>query len=385
MDIGGRTDPAFARVRDAFAHCFSELGEVGAACCVLVDGRPVVDLWGGYVDRQRTRPWEDNTLVGFYSVGKPLVALTLLQLVASGRVDLDAPVCRWWPEFAAEGKQDVTVRQVLCHRAGLPAVRRRLPEGAMLDWDLMTSALAAQDPWWEPGTKHVYHTNTYGFLVGEIVRRVTGDMPGTRLQREVARPVGADVHFGVRDADLGRCAEVLFQPTGDAPDRAWLDRPMSEEERMVVHGYANPSGLSSLGVMNTRAWRQAQIPSTNGHGTARGVARIYSALAGNPSDSHSDASLLDPAILCEATAPQSEGWCPVLKREVTFGLGFQLTRPDRPLGPNPGTFGHYGTGGSLGFADPGAGVGFGYVMNHVIPRWQNPRNRELVRAVYDCL
>lgn len=383
MRVAGSVDPAFAPVRDAFASSFADHGEVGAACCILVDGRPVVDIWGGSRDRERTVPWEEDTLVGFYSVGKPLVALSLLQLVESGHVRLDAPVCAWWPEFAAAGKGDVTVRQVLCHEAGLPAVRRRLPEGAMFDWELMTAALAAESPWFEPGTRHVYHTNTYGFLVGEIVRRVTGELPGDRLRDRIAAPLGADVWFGVPASALGSCADLLWEPNGDAPDPALLDRPMAEEERMIWHGYFNPTGLSSQGVMNTTAWRQSQIPSTSGHGNARGVATVYAALAAGGASR--GFHVVDASLLAEATSSQSEGWCPVLQRDVTFGLGFQPTQPGRRLGPNPRSFGHYGTGGSLGFADPDARVGFGYVMNHVIPRWQSPRNRALVDALYGCL
>jgi CubicO group peptidase (beta-lactamase class C family) len=381
--LEGSTDPAFAPVREAFSSCFAELGEVGAACAIYVEGRKVVDLWGGHQDAGRARPWLEDTLVGFYSVGKPLAALCLLQLVESGEIQLDAPVCRYWPDFAAAGKQEVSVRQVLCHQAGLPAIRQRLPEGAMLDWELMARALAAERPWWRPGTRHVYHTNTYGFLVGELVRRVTGVSLGQRFRERIARPIAADLAFGLAEPDLPRVAEILWQPSGAAPDTQALDRPMPEEERMIAHGYMNPSGFSGLGVMNTREWRMAEVPSTNGHGTARGVARVYAALAeGGELDG---VRLLDSDLLREATSEQSVGPCPVLEREVSFGLGFQLTRPERAFGPNGRSFGHFGTGGSLGFADPEARVGFGYVLNHIIPRWQSPRNRALVAALYRCL
>lgn len=383
MQIHGDCDPAFAPVREAFAVCFDDLGEVGAAVCVHVEGHKVLDLWGGFADAEGARPWQRDTLVGFYSVGKPLAALCLLQLIEQGRVELDAPVCRWWPEYAAQGKQDTTVRQLMCHRAGLPACRRRLPEGAMLDWDLMTSALAAERPWWEPGTRHAYHTNTYGFLVGELVRRCTGVSLGQRFRTEIAEPLGADLGFGLPESDLGRCAEILFQPTGDALDPALLDLPMSDEERMIQHSYVNPSGLSGFGVMNTREWRMAEVPSTNGHGTARGVSRVYAALSsGGELDG---VRILGPELLREAASPQSVGPCPILEREVSFGLGFQQTRPERSFGPNPTSFGHFGTGGSVGFADPDAGVGFGYLLNHITPRWQSPRNRILIDSLYECL
>jgi len=381
--ISGSCDPAFARVRDAFASCFAEHGEVGAACSVYVDGEKRVDLWGGHRDGVRRRPWQRDTLAGFYSTGKPLAALCVLQLVESGELELDAPVRRWWPEFAAAGKAEVTVRQLLLHQAGLPALRERLPGGAMLDWDLMTRVLAAERPWWEPGTRHVYHTNTYGFLAGELVRRITGTSLGQHLRSHVTGPLDADLAIGLPKADLGRAAQLLWQPSGNAPHPSLLDNPMTEEQRMIMHGYFNPPGFSSMGVMNTPGWRMAEIPSNNGHGTARGVARVYSALA--EGGSLEGVSIIGSELLREAASAQSVGPCPVLAREVSFGLGFQPTRPDRAYGPNPRSFGHFGTGGSLGFADPDTRVGFGYVMNHIIPRWQSPRNRALIAALYESL
>src|SRR3989441_13117541 len=176
--INGSVEPGFERVREALANSFREHGEVGASLAVVVDGKPKVDSWAGWMDRARTRPWQRDTLVDVFSVGKAMAALSLLILVERGQVDLEAPVARYWPEFAARGKSDVTVRMLLCHRAGLPAIRRALPRLAMYDWELMTSALAAEEPWWEPGRTHGYHVNTFGFLIGEIVRRVSGESIG---------------------------------------------------------------------------------------------------------------------------------------------------------------------------------------------------------------
>jgi CubicO group peptidase (beta-lactamase class C family) len=364
-----------------FVRNFEE-GELGAALAVMADGEEVVNLWGGYTDQARSQHWQENTLVCFYSLGKPLVALCALQLVDRGLLELDAPVCRWWPEFSAAGKEEITVRQLLSHRAGLQAVRKRLPEGAMLDWDTMTRALAEQPPWFLTGYDHAYHANTYGFLGGELVRRISGQRFGRYFREHVARPLNADVVFGVAETDLSRVAELVWHPTGDPPAGV-LDMPGNEQQRIIAHSYFNPSGFSSMGVMNTREWRMAEIPSTNGHGTARGVAEIYHVLAHG--GSYRGVNLISRDLLDEATAVQSRGPCPVLETEVSFGLGFQRTRPDRPLGPNPQSFGHYGTGGSLGFADPDVKVGFGYVMNDIIPRWQNSRNHALVEAVYRCL
>jgi CubicO group peptidase (beta-lactamase class C family) len=377
--LTGACDPAFDAVRDAFAENFATRGEVGAAVSVIIDGRTVVDLAGGWADEARTREWQPDTLANFYSVGKALVGLLLLRAIDAGLVELDDPVASVWPEFAAEGKRDATVRHALCHRAGVPAIRPRVTNDDLSHWDHMVDALAATEPWWEPGTKHAYHTNTYGHLVGETVRRVTGEMPGAQL-RALAEPLRADVWFGVPIAEQSRCADIIWAPgPGLVGDRTDFDfDALAGEQQMLALSYFNPPGYSSVGVVNTAAWRGAQVPSTNGHGTAAGIARVYGALL-------EPGRVLSRELLAEATRPQSQGYCPVLGEEVTFGLGFKPTVPRRPFGPNPHSFGHFGSGGAVGFADPDAGVAFGYVMNHVIPRWQSTRNRALIDAVYASL
>ncbi|HEY4946944.1 MAG TPA: serine hydrolase domain-containing protein [Acidimicrobiales bacterium] len=373
--IAGKCDVRFGAVREAFAGNFAGRGEVGAAVCVMVDGRAVVDLVGGWADEAGERPWRPDTLVDFYSVGKPIVALSALQLVDAGLIGLDDPIVTVWPEFGAGGKDAATLRQALCHRAGVPAIREPLTNRDLWDWERMTGALGATAAWWEPGTRHAYHTNTYGHLIGEVVRRVGGESCGTRL-RSMAGPLDADLWFGVPRAGQHRCAEVIWAGTGSP---GALDfGSLSGDELMTMLGYFNPSGYSSMGVVNTAAWRSAEVPSTNGHGTAAGIARLYAALL-------EPGRLVSAGLLAEATSPQSEGFCPVLGEEVTFGLGFKPTAPRRPFGPNPGSFGHFGTGGAVGFADPDAGIAFGYVMNHVIPRWQSSRNRALIDALYASL
>lgn len=382
VPIHGHCDATFIKVKQAFINNFAEEGEHGAAVTIIVDGEKVIDLWGGYANQGQNRLWQKDTIAGFYSTGKPLAALCVLQLVDKGLIELDAPVCRWWPEFAVAGKENITVRQLLSHQAGLQSIRKRLPEGAMLDWDLMTRELAEAPSWSPTGSVHAYHTNTYGFLAGELVRRVSGKSFREYFAEHVANPLGADVFFGVDEKDLSRAAELTWHPSNDPPI-GLLDKPMSDAQRMVMHTYFNPSGLSSMGVMNTREWRQAVVPSTNGHGTARGIASIYHNLA--HSGQYKDVSLISREMLAEATRIQSQGYCPVLDRDVSFCLGFQRTRPERPLGPNPDSFGHYGTGGSLGMADPKIKMGFGYVMNDIIPRWQSTRNKALLGAFYECM
>ena len=381
--VNGYVDSRFASVRDVFRENFAR-GELGAACAVLLDGQVVVDVWGGWADDARTRPWTADTIVNAYSVGKPLVALDVLQLVGSGDLELDAPATRWWPELLA-GRQGATVREILCHRAGVPAVRRQLANRDLWEWDAMARAVADTEPWWPPGTRHAYHTNTYGFLVGELARRVTGDTPGTWLRERIATPLDADVAWGVHKSDLPRCADVVWRGSRALPgEYEWATlQSQPDETAMIGLGYFNPPGISGVGVVNTDQWRSAEVPSTNLHATAKGVARVYAALAAG--GTFEETVVLDADVLAEAVSVQSEGWCPVLEREVSFGLGFQPTRPDRSFGPSPGSFGHYGTGGAVGFADPDARLAFGYVMNAVRPRWQNERNQALVDAVYSSL
>jgi CubicO group peptidase (beta-lactamase class C family) len=380
VPMGGYCDPRFAPVREAFAGNFAHHGERGAAVCLSVDGRVVVDLCGGWADADRGRPWDPDTLVNVFSIGKAMAALCAVMLVSAGSLDVDAPISRYWPAFAAAGKADITLLQVLSHQAGLPAIRHRLAPGAMLDWPVMCDALAAEVPWWEPGAAHGYHVNTFGYLVGEVLRRVSGQPFGRFFRDRVAAPLGADVHFGLGAENDHRVAPFLGH---DTPAGEQEPDGLTSEQLMEYNAYANPSGLSGMGVVNTRAWRAAEIPSTNGHASARGVARVFQVLAAG--GSLGGVSLTDAETLRAATAEQVSGKDLILHRPSRFGLGFQLTQPERPLGPNPGAFGHFGAGGSLGFCDPAAGVAFGYVMNTMGPRWQNPRNAALIGAMYASL
>jgi CubicO group peptidase (beta-lactamase class C family) len=374
--IEGFCDERFAGVREALAENFHSRGELGAAVSVTVDGRPVVEIWAGWMDQRRTVPWRRDTLVDVFSIGKPMTTLCVLMLVERGLVALDAPVARYWPEFAAAGKGGVTVRMLLSHRAGLPAVRRTLSDLSIYDWDSMVEVLAAEEPWWEPGTTHGYHVNTFGFLTGELVCRVSGTSIGEFFRREVAQPLDADFHFGLDQREDSRTAEYVFgseaaEYTEEIEGRLSLEAD-KERDFMLGRVYLNPPGLSGIGTVNTRAWRAAEIPSANAHATAWGITRIYGALG----------DLLAAETIAEAIAPHSTGPDFVLGRPSRFGLGFQLTQIERPLGPNPRSFGHFGAGGSLGFSDPDAQLAFAYVTNRSGPRWQNPRNRALIDAVY---
>jgi CubicO group peptidase (beta-lactamase class C family) len=299
-----------------------------------------------------------------------------LQLVDDGQLALDQPVADVWPEFATGGKGAATVAHALSHRAAVPAIREVLTDADLFGWERMTAAVAATEAWWVPGERLAYHTNTFGHLVGELVHRASGRMPGDRL-RAVAQPLGADVWFGVPPAEQHRCADVVWAPAQPLPTPGTF-AGLEGDALMNALAHFNPPGYSSVGVVNTPAWRSAQIGSTSGHASAAGIARIYAALL-------QPGRLLSPDLLAHATAPQVVAQCPILGEEVVYGLGFQPTTARRPLGPNGRSFGHFGTGGALGFADPDAGVAFGYAMNHVIPRWQSSRNRALMDAVYASL
>lgn len=383
--IDGLCDPRFSAVRDAFTANFAERGDIGAAVAVSVGGRMVVDLWGGWADEARTRPWREDSLVNVFSVGKGLSAACALLLVQRGQLELDAPVTRWWPEFGCNGKDGVTLRHMLSHQTGLPGLRDPLEDGAMLDWGRMVAALAAETPWWEPGTGHGYHVNTFGYLVGEVVRRAGGRSLGAVLREEIAGPLGADIHIGLPASEHARVADFLWRvtPPDPGPGAGAASTVAPEQAQMRRSAYSNPIGISGAGWVNTAAWRSAEIPSTNGHGTARGVAEVYRALAARSAEGRGP--ILDAAIIQAATSEQSNGVDKVLGRPSRFGLGFQLTQPERPIGPNANPFGHFGAGGSLGFYDPDAQVAFAYVGNDMGPRWQNPRNRALIEAVYASL
>jgi CubicO group peptidase (beta-lactamase class C family) len=299
----------------------------------------------------------------------------VLILVSRGRVELDEPVSRCWPEFAAAGKEAISIRQVLSHQAGLAAIERDLPEGALYDWHQVTDALAEQRPWWTPGQGHGYHVHTFGFLAGEIVRRAGDERIGPFLRREIADELGVELSFGLARRDRRRRAEYVF----DRQRPSVLGHHHEVDLGLRARAYLNPPGATGIGTVNTPAWQSAELPSANLHAGARGIARLYDALLGH------SARLVDDEVLRAATIEAAAGDDLVLGRPSRFGLGFQLTQPERPLGPNPGGFGHFGTGGSIGFADPDAQVAFAYVMNRGGPQWQDPRNRSLIDAVYEAL
>jgi CubicO group peptidase (beta-lactamase class C family) len=387
VKIEGTCDARFEGVKDAFAQNFADFGEVGAAVAVVVDGKTVVDLWAGHSDAALTRPWQHDTMANVYSTTKGITAICAHRLADQGKLDIDAPVAKYWPEFAQAGKGEIPVRYLLSHRAGLPAVRQMLPPGSVYDWEMMTSALAAEQPWWEPGTKHGYHALTFGYLVGEVVRRISGLSPGAYLRKEIAEPLGLDIHIGLAEQHDARTAELLPMPLPELGEDNPIAKALSDPQSMTFKAFANPSDLMVPGTVNTRAWRAAEIPAANGHSDARSLARLYGALArGGELDG---VRVLGSDSIERARVEQSYGEDAVLFGLTTrFGLGFMLDLPENRIAPKGDIFGHPGAGGSIGFADPTAAVGFGYVMNKMIvppDYFIDPRWRTLVDATYAAL
>lgn len=383
--IHGFCDPRFESVRKVFRRGFESGAELGAAVCITVDGEAVVDLWGGWIDEERTRPWERDTLANVYSSTKGITAIAAHQLVDQGKLDLDAPVATYWPEFAAGGKAEVPVHHLLSHRAGLAAVRKSLPPGALYEWDGMVEALAEQEPWWEPGTAHGYHALTYGWLVGEVIRRVTGRSVGTVVRESIADPLGVEFHIGCGPELDKRIADLVQGPIHLPEQGAGFDlvaEILKDPQGLLAKAFANPP---VIGLANKREWRAAEIPAANGHTNAWSLARIYAALAlGGQIDG---VRLLATESIERARTEQAHGPDRVLPLSTRLGLGFFLPTEQEPLGPNSNAFGHGGAGGSYGHADPEHRLSFGYVMNlmHQGLWLVDPRPRALLAAAYDSL
>ncbi|MEV6510565.1 serine hydrolase domain-containing protein [Streptomyces sp. NPDC051642] len=381
--VDGHCDPRFSAVRTAFEENFRDRDELGAALTVTADGETVVDLWGGWADEARTRPWERDTVVNVWSTTKGPVALCAHILADRGLLDLDAPVATYWPEFAAAGKENILVRHLLSHRAGLAGLREPHSLAQLYDWELTTERLAAMEPWWEPGTQSGYHAITYGFLVGEVVRRVSGLLPSAFLEREVTGPLGIDFTIGLPEKEAGRAAELVHPPAASASEQAAI---FSQLAPAAIAALANP--MPGATEANSPEWRAAEIPAANGHGTARAIAALYGVFAGRGSyDGH---RVLSPEAV--ERVREGQGSCRDLvlgagfEHETEIGLGLWLSGQNGSYGPDPRAFGHDGFGGSFGLADPDAGVSMGYVMNRMGPHIaDDPRKMTLIDAVYSVL
>jgi CubicO group peptidase (beta-lactamase class C family) len=376
LRVHGWVARGFEDVREAFAANFEHHADVGAACAVYRHGKPVVDLWAGFADLEAGRPWEEGTIQLVFSATKGLTA-TCVHLLAERRaLDLDAPVAIYWPEFAAGGKESISLRWVLCHKAGLAAVDGDLSLEQVLAWDPVVAAIARQTPNWDPGTAHGYHVRSFGWILGEIVRRVTGRSLGRFLADEIARPFGLDLFVGAPRLVLRRCARVI--PPGDGlTSMADLLGP----DALTTRAMTGPSGLFAYDEMwNRPELLVAEMPSSNGVGSARALARFYAALV----DEVDGMRLLQPVTVDAACEVHASGADRVILLPSCFGAGFAL--PPMMPGTGPRSFGHPGAGGSLGFADRDARLGFGYVTTRMkFDPAGDARTRALLAAVYRSL
>ncbi|WP_339411912.1 serine hydrolase domain-containing protein [Pseudomonas sp. EA_35y_Pfl2_R5] len=381
MQIQGYFDLKFEALRDAFAALFDEPQERGMALCVQIGGETVVDLWAGVADKDGQQAWHSDTILNLFSCTKTFTAVTALQLVGEGKLELDAPVARYWPEFAAAGKDKITLRHLLSHQAGLPALRQMLPAEALYDWQAMTTALAAEQPWWALGDGHGYAPITYGWLVGEVLRRVEGRGPGESIVARTAKPLGLDFHVGLANDEFDRVSIISRGKGnfGDAAAQRLLKTMMSEPAAMSTRAFTNPPSIMTS--TNKPEWRRMQQPAANGHGNARSLAGFYSGLL--------DGQLLESELLAELTREHAVGEDKTLLTRTRFGLGCMLDQPEvanATYGMGPRAFGHPGAGGSIGFADPERDVAFGFVTNNLGPFvLMDPRAQKLARLLADCL
>ena len=377
--IEGGAEQGYGGVVDAFAANFEHHEEVGAAFSLYVDGEKVVDVWAGTSDVLEHSRWQEGTLQLVFSTTKGATAACAHVLAQRGELDIDAPVATYWPEFAQAGKEAVTVRHLLCHQSGLPAVDRRVTLDEALGWEPVIRALEVQEPLWEPGTAHGYHALTYGWLVGEVVRRISGMSLGRFFAKEIAEPLGLEFWIGLPKEQQKRCSRLVTMGTP------------SGEAAKAYEMFFGPDTLTgkalSLGgafegdVYNEPRLRAAEVPAANGVTNARSLARFYAALIGEVDG----VRILSKQQADLARETQTSGADRVLYAETTFGLGYMTTGPFSPYG-GPQCFGHAGAGGSLGFADPQNGFGFGYVMNKMQANLSgDPRTIGLTRAVYEAI
>ncbi len=380
-ELRGTCARGFERVRDAFEGCFRQHAEVGAAVCVYLDGEPVVDLFGGYADRERRTPWQQDTLALVFSATKGVTAACVHRLSEQGKLDLDAPVASYWPEFAAAGKAEIPLRWVLTHRAGLAEVKGTLTLEQVLAWDPVCAAIAAQPPHWEPGTRHGYHARSYGWILGEVVRRVCGRTLGQFFAEEFAAPLGLDFFIGLPEEHEPRVATLYPAPEPTDPGQLALRERFMGPDTLLGRVLSGPSGLFNYGPMwNARPLHAAEMPSSNGIGSARALARFYASLIGEVDGFRG----LRPETLAAAVREQVTGPDAVILVPTRFGSGFMLA-PTLSPGCAESSFGHPGAGGSLGFADPEARIAFGYVMNQMqLGMTADARAQCLVEAVYAC-
>jgi CubicO group peptidase (beta-lactamase class C family) len=376
-EIQGFCDERFTSVREVFEKNFEEGLEVGASFAATLNGKFIIDIWAGNADAAQTLPWEENTIVNVYSTTKVMTAICALMLVDRGLLDLDAPVADYWPEFAQNGKERILVRYLFSHSSGLSGWEEKIRIEDFYNWDKAVNLLAAQKPWWEPGTKSGYHSSTFGNLLGELVRRITGKTLGIFFKEEVAEPLKADFHIGLPEEYDSRVGELIPPPPMDMNQIGEFD-PNSIATKTFMNPIMNPEDTK------TRAWRAAELPADNGHGNARSVARITAAIAcGGELDG---VRLLSIDTIEKALEEQSYGTDLVLMVPIRFGLGLGLQNKERPIGPNQRVLYWGGWGGSVSIMDLDAKLSIAYVMNKMVTTTSgDPRSTRLIEALYDSI
>jgi CubicO group peptidase (beta-lactamase class C family) len=351
--VDGSCDPAFSAVRDVFEDNFRRRGEIGAAVCVYQDGRKVVDLWGGHKDIERTVPWAADTIIIMNSLAKSMCALCIHILIDRGHVEFDAPVARYWPEFGKVGKQGVLVRHVLSHTCGV-IYCDHAPPGSWFDWDVHIHAIEQQEPAWEPGTNGAYNSINIGFILGEIVRRVTGKSVGAFLRTEVSERLGADYHIGLRPDEIARVSDLHPNPKNS------FFKIAADPSTPLGRAFRSAPKIGYF--QNCREIREREVASFGGHGSARGMARIYAALAGN--GGIDGVRILSPAAVERASQLVWEHDCMMTQRRLRMGYGFMHNETGTvPMGANMAAFGHTGTGGAFAWCDRDRNMSFAYCTN----------------------
>ena len=396
-EIDGWVAPGFEGARDAFRANFDEGREVGAAFSAFHKGRKVVDLWGGVADQESGAPWEEDTLMLVFSTTKGMTAVCANKLAQEGKLDTDAPVATYWPEFAANGKADISVAQLMSHQAGLAWIDGTMTAEEALSWEPVIEALQNQHPHWEPGTQHGYHATTFGWLVGEVIRRVADRSVGAYLHDEVATPLGLDLWIGLPEEQESRVGRLIsFLPPGISMDVVAAEQATGEPDpvRELIMAFLGPdtmlgkalfapgNALAADDIWNSRAMHAAEVPAANGIADARSVAKMYAACVSEVDGIR----LLTPDQVTKATTKLTEGPNTVLMdMDIQFGLGFMLRTDLLALG-GPRSFGHFGAGGSVGWADPDAELSFGYVMNRMdLGMAGDVRSASLINACYDAI
>ncbi len=375
--VHGHFDERFANTVEVFASHFESGEDLGASFALSKDGEVVLDIWAGFLDQAKTEPWQEDSIVNVYSSTKTVSFLCSLVLADRGELDFDAPVSRYWPEFAQNGKDNVLVWHLMDHAAGLSGMDVPVQGSDLYDWEKITTLLAEQKPWWEPGTASAYHALTQGYLIGEVTRRITGQTMGEFLQAEIAGPLGADFFIGVPDEALARVGDLVVPP-----ETSGNIQMNDDPDSIGARTFANPAAKAEESL--TRAWRQAEIPAANGHGNARSLVRLQTPLANG--GSAFGVNLVSEATAASIMRPRISGTDMALGMPVTFGLGFALNDGPIPLSPNPNSCYWAGWGGSTIMVDQDAHVVVSFAMNKMFPSLiGDTRSYENTQAAYQDL